>query len=67
MDDCTTVWSYGDQNQIFSHRWVTLFSYQWCSVRAKLRYYIDLAKPKGVFLLENPKTDFLGFNFVCGS
>ena len=31
--------TYGGQNQIFSHRWFTIFSYPWCSARrAPLSY-----------------------------
>ena len=30
------VQSYDDQNQIFSHRWVTTFSYPWCFARVPL-------------------------------
>ena len=29
------VRSYGDRNKIFSHRWVTIFSYPWCSAQIK--------------------------------
>ena len=32
VDVCTVIQSYGGQNQIFSHRFVTIFSYSWCSV-----------------------------------
>ena len=32
MKGWTVVRSTGDQNQIFSRRWVTIFSYPWCSV-----------------------------------
>ena len=28
------VRSYGHQNQIFSHRWLTVFSYSWCYASA---------------------------------
>ena len=29
----TVVRSGGEQNQIFSHRWITIIFYQWCSAR----------------------------------
>ena len=48
VDGRTYIRTYGDViTQNFSNRWVTIFSYQWRSARAELRYKADQRLPVG--------------------
>ena len=47
MKGWTNVWSFSDQYQIFSHRRVAIFSYQWCSACARNSAIVNLV---GTFL-----------------